>query len=401
MHESGLGSATARRSGTRRLRVGVVLDGFVGRRSAAGVELANGGVGVYAEQLLRALAALDAADLVLIRPGPLDLPIFVDPRFEVVSDPLLRRFPAARWLDLRLAGIADRRALDLLHYPNQLGGAFLPRRIARVMTLHDLTPATMPHFHPWRTVLGYRALLEPALRRADAVIVDSEAVAAELRLRAPAAAERVQPVPLGVDPSFRPGRRTAGFCERLGIPERFVLSVGVLEPRKNHVAAVRALARLHAAGERVALVIAGRTGWRWEDPLADAELEALRPWIAVRRDVAEEDLVELYGRALALVYPSFGEGFGLPVLEAMACGCPVVTSDRSSLPEVGGDAALYASPEDPAAIADRLLRLLRDPALAGALAARGTARAASFTWRRTAEETLAVYERVASRGVSL
>jgi glycosyltransferase involved in cell wall biosynthesis len=398
---SGLETAAAKGPRTRRLRVGVVLDGFVGRRAARGVELANGGVGVYADQLLRGLASLDAADLVLIRPGPLDLPVFRDPRFEVVSDPLLRRFPAARWLDVRLARIAAERALDLLHYPNQFGGAFLPRRVARVMTLHDLTPAEMPRFHPWWTVLGYRLLLAPALRRADAVIVDSEAVAAELQRRDGRIADRVCTVPLGVDSSFAPGRRTAGFCERLAIPERFVLSVGVLEPRKNHVAAVRALARLHAAGERVALVIAGRTGWGWRDPVAAADLEALRPWVLVRRDVPADDLVELYGRARALVYPSFGEGFGLPVLEAMACGCPVVTSDRSALPEVGGNAALYAPPDEPSAIGDRLLEVLRDAALAGDLAARGAERAAGFTWRRTAERTISVYERVASRRLSL
>jgi glycosyltransferase involved in cell wall biosynthesis len=141
-------------------------------------------------------------------------------------------------------------------------------------------------------------------------------------------------------------------------------------------------------------VIAGRTGWGWQDPLAAPGLERLRPWVHVRRDVPAGDLVELYGRALALVYPSFGEGFGLPLLEAMACGCPVVTSDRSALPEVGGDAALYASPEDPAAIAAQLLRVLREPDLAKDLADRGSRRAGSFTWRRTAERTVAVYEEV-------
>ena len=395
MDTTGLDIAIARRPRGRRLRVGVVLDGFVGRRTEGRIELANGGVGVYAGHLIDQIAALDAADLVLIRPGPIDLPLLQDRRFEVASDPLLRRVPAARWLDLRLAAIARERALDLLHYPNQFGGAFLTRRVPRVMTLHDLTPLAFPRFHPWWTVLGYRMLLAPALRRADAVIVDSEAVAAELIGVAPEVADRVHAIPLGVDDSFRPGRRTAGFLERLGLPERFVLTVGVLEPRKNHVAAVRALAHLHAAGERVALVIAGRTGWGFEDPLATPDLESLRPWVQIRRDVPHADLVELYGRALALVYPSFGEGFGLPVLEAMACGCPVITSDRSALPEVGGNAALYASPDDPAAIAGQLLRVIRDPGLASVLGERGSSRAGELTWGRTAERTLAVYEAVA------
>jgi glycosyltransferase involved in cell wall biosynthesis len=114
--------------------------------------------------------------------------------------------------------------------------------------------------------------------------------------------------------------------------------------------------------------------------------------VRVLRDVSEADLAELYARALAMVYPSFGEGFGLPLVEAMASGCPVVASERPSLPEVGGDAALYASPDDPAELADRLLRVLRDPELRETMVARGARRAAELTWRRTAEQTVAVYE---------
>lgn len=380
----------------RRLRVGLVVDGFVGRERDGVVELANGGVGVYIDRLLHELASLDAVDLVLIRPGPLDLGVFHDPRFETVSDPLLRRLRLARWLDLRLAAITRARRLDLLHYPNQLGGAFLDRRIPRVMTLHDLTPLSHPQHHPRATVLGYRWLLGRAAARAARVIVDSNAVATELLRTLPSVQGRVATIPLGVATTFRPTACRTETLARLGVPERFLLAVGVLEPRKNHVAAVRALGLLHDAGEQVGLVIAGRSGWGWTDPVSAAGLERLRPWVRILRDLPQADLVELYGGAAALVYPSLGEGFGLPVLEAMACGCPVVTSDLSALPEVGGDAALYAPPTEPARIAGQLLALLRTPGLRGRLVERGLARARSYSWRETAAQTLAAYREVAA-----
>jgi glycosyltransferase involved in cell wall biosynthesis len=392
---SPLGGARGRaRDG--RLRVGVVVDGLVGRRAGDGTEVANGGVGVYVDRLLRELAARDDLDVVPIRPGPLDLDVLRDPRFQTVSDPLLRRLPWARWLDLRIGAIAERHALDVVHYPNQLGGAFLSSRIPRVLTLHDLTPLSHPQLHPWWTVLGYRVLLRRSVQRADRVLVDSQSVRADL-LRVAPESDRVTPIPLGVDARFRPVAPSADLRQRLDLPERFLLSVGVLEPRKNHAAMVRALARVHAAGERLTLVIVGRAGWRWVDPLEATGLTELRPWVRILRDLPTADLVELYGGARALVYPSFSEGFGLPVLEAMACGCPVITSDRSSLPEVGGDAALYASPDDPAAIAVRILDVLRDAELRSTLVARGLQRASSFTWRRTAEETARVYAEVARR----
>jgi glycosyltransferase involved in cell wall biosynthesis len=386
---------------TRPLRVGIVVDGVVGRRAgdARSDEVANGGVGVYVDRLLRALAERDDVAVVPIRPGPLDLELLRDPRFETVSDPLLRRIPRARWLDVRIAAIARRHALDLVHYPNQLGGAFLSRRIPRVATLHDLTPLSHPQHHPRATVLGYRALLRRSVQRADRVIVDSEAVRADL-LRELPGFDRVTTVPLGVDPRFRPVAPSAELRRRLDLPERFLLSVGVLEPRKNHAAMVRALAALHAAGERVALVIVGRPGWRWVDPLVATGLAELRPWVRILRDLPTTDLVELYGAAAALVYPSFREGFGLPVLEAMACGCPVVASDRPAMPEVAGDAALYASPDAPDEIAARVLEILRDEAIRSSLVARGIDRAARFTWERTADSTVRVYAEVAGRSSS-
>jgi glycosyltransferase involved in cell wall biosynthesis len=155
---------------------------------------------------------------------------------------------------------------------------------------------------------------------------------------------------------------------------------------------------LHGRDERIGLVIAGRDGWGWRDPLTDPAMASLRPWVRVLRNVSDDELAALYRRAAAFVYPSFHEGYGLPVVEAMACGTPVVTSRVSSLPEVAGDAALYADPHDAASFADALLTVLCDTDLRTRLTQSGRRRVRELSWRRTAERTLEVYEAVCAGG---
>src|SRR5262249_24273443 len=144
------------------------------------------------------------------------------------------------------------------------------------------------------------------------------------------------------NPGFGSGVATEDFTQRYQLTRPFILSVGVLEPRKNHIVLFEILRRLRERGEQIDLIIIGREGWRWSSPLARPEFKTLRPWVRVLADIPVADLAEFYNRAAVFVYPSLSEGSGLPVLEAMACGTPVVCSSSSSLPEAGGDAALYA-----------------------------------------------------------
>jgi len=292
----------------------------------------------------------------------------------------------------------QRLDLDLVHYPNQFGGTLLPSRCKRVMTLHDLTPLLFPAFHPWQRVLAFRCLLRPALRRATHVIVDSANTRADLTERGIVPAHKITVVPLGAAPTCGRGVRTDAFRRRYDLPERYILTVGVLEPRKNHGLLVAALRRLHDAGERIGLVIVGRDGWRWTDPLVQAGAPDVRRWVRIYRDVADADLAEFYSRAEVFAYPSLYEGFGLPVLEAMACGTPVVAASTSSLPEVAGEAALLADPSNASDFAAKLLALLRDSALRSRLIAAGLERVRHFSWAQTAERTLAVYRRVCQQG---
>jgi glycosyltransferase involved in cell wall biosynthesis len=257
-----------------------------------------------------------------------------------------------------------------------------------------MTPILYPQFHPTRSVVGYKLLMKRSLRRADHVIVDSQATGQELVQAHLVEPHKLTHIPLGVSTEFRPGIRTAGFQRRFALPDRYILSVGVLEPRKNHGLLYEVIDRLRRDEEEISLVIAGRKGWKWSDPLTDSRFAHLRSSVRIIRDVPDADMAELYGRATAFAYPSFHEGFGLPALEAMACGVPIVVSDRSSLPEVAGEAGLLADPQDPASFASQILRTLREPALRNAMIATGLSLARCFSWDETARRTLAVYNRV-------
>jgi glycosyltransferase involved in cell wall biosynthesis len=377
------------------LRIGIITDGLEERHAGGDVQIANGGVGVYIYNLVKHLQLIDPInEYFLIRCGKGALDIYDGERTHCLFLPPTARptFAITAWPKLR------RLDLDVVHYPNQFGGTFLPSRLKRVVTLHDLTPLLLPMFHPWQRVLGFRLLLRPALRRAHHVIVDSAHTRADLVQRHVVPARKITVVPLGTMQDVACGVRTASFQQRYDIPERYILTVGVLEPRKNHSLLIAALRRLHDAGEQVALVVVGRQGWRWTDPLLQADAARLRPWVRIYRDVPEGDLAEFYGRAEVFAYPSLYEGFGLPVLEAMACGTPVVASRASSLPEVAGAAALLADPTDAAEFTNQLLAVLRSSALRSRLVAAGRERAQQFSWQRTAEQTLAVYQSVCGRG---
>ena len=382
----------------RPLRIGIVTDGLEERCADGQVNVANGGVGVYIYNLVKHLRLVDARnEYVLIRYGEGRLDIYLDGNSRSVILPRSVVARCARAFDVPHLRIATDMRLDVLHYPNQFGGAFLPRRVRRVVTVHDITPLLFPRHHPVTRVLGYRLLLRRSLRAADHVIVDSAHTAVDLVDRRLLPADKVTVIPLAAASMFTPTARTFDFRERYAVPERFILNVGVLEPRKNHALLVDALRRLHEAGEHIDLVIVGREGWRWRDPLAAHAVAHLRPRVHIYRNVPDADLVEFYNRAAVVAYPSLYEGFGLPVIEAMACGTPVVASSASCLPAVAGQAALLADPVDPADFADKLLAVLRDPSLRDRLVALGRRHAQEFSWRRTAAQTLAVYERVCGR----
>ena len=358
----------------RRLTIGIDA-----RAAAAGGE---GGSRVVCE-LLRALAARD------------DPHRYVLYTRDVWDEPLGARFawrafasPDPLW-HVRVAGAAS-RGCDVLLSTN----SYLPAWFARVPVapmVFDMV-AFDPALRPQRrSGVIERATLRPAVARSAALIAISQATADDLVARYPAARGKTVVAPLAAAPALANPAATLPD----GVPESgFILAVGTLEPRKNLPRLVAAYRRLPAAlRDAHPLVVTGRLGWDTGETVAALDSLGSR---AIRTGfVPDEQLALLYRRCALFAYPSLGEGFGLPVLEAMAAGAPVLTSDRSSLPEVGGDAAAYCDPTDEAAIAAALRALLEDPARRAQLAAAGPARAAGFSWDQTARIVLETLERIA------
>ncbi len=361
----------------------------------------------------------------------IDARLWAEPRSGIgrytraLTDHLLRLAPEETWVlyvdrppgptgpgvEVRCLPWPQRLLWSLWHAPRDLRrhpvdvfhgvtGFELPGRgpWALVTTVHDLVPFRFPHLVPARHRWAVRALLGPALRRARRVIAVSEATRAELLARYRLPPARVVVVPEAAATHFAPPApdALARARARYGLARPYVLFVGLLEPKKNLEALLAAVARLRRDGAwgDTELVVVGAPGW---GPAPAARAHALGLDGAVRfvGPAPDADLPALYGGALAFAFPSLWEGFGLPVLEAMAAGAPVVASNRGALPEVTGGAALLVEPA-PDPLAEGLARILADADLRARLREAGLRRAAAFSWERTARETLAVYRGAAA-----
>jgi glycosyltransferase involved in cell wall biosynthesis len=283
--------------------------------------------------------------------------------------------------------------VDVLHLTRPLV-APMPRLSApTVVTVHDVLTLRAPEYFSRVIRANFRALGPRTMRSAAAVLTGSEYSRGEIVELVGVEPSRVHVVPLGIDERFRPAPRPEHLARRFCIDRPYVLCVGTLEPRKNLAGALRAFAALGADRGAFQLVVTGGPGWMSAE--FGSVLDRLREDIVVTGYVDDDDLVALLSSAACFLYPSFLEGFGLPPLEAMACGAPVVSSSGGSLAEVCGDAALLVDPHDEEALAEALRRALTDDGLAADLRRRGPARAAEFTWRRCALGTARVYRDVA------
>ena len=304
-----------------------------------------------------------------------------------------RSYEVARWQQQRIftRGVRE-RAITLYHDPN-----FIPFSFDGpvVITVHDLSLLKYPETHPQDRLRAIGRLLPKAVECADAVIVVSDFVRREVIATLDVNPGKVFTVPNGVGHEFQPLSRTETepVLRRYGLTHQgYILTVGTLEPRKNLIRLVRAYRLLPAALQHhYPLVVAGMKGWHYES--IEQALAGLVKSGQVRLPgyLPASDLPAMYAGAAVMVYPSLYEGFGLPPLEAMASGVPVVTSNRSSLPEVVADAGILVEPEDEAAIAESIRTLLDDEHEAHKLIQRGLKRARQFTWERCAQETVAVY----------
>jgi glycosyltransferase involved in cell wall biosynthesis len=285
------------------------------------------------------------------------------------------------------------RGAEVVHSPLMLVPAH--GEVPLIVTVHDMTGWLHREHHTRRSVWLARLALRQALRRRARFIANSAATADDLRRIGSVPANRIFVTPLAADERFRPVTDPA-VQARYRIQGPYVLYVGTLEPRKNLDALIHAFAALRRRD--VSLVIAGARGWLYHHLYTTVRSLGVAARVVFAGFVPDEDLPALMTSAEVFVYPSVYEGFGLPVLEAMQCGTPVITTDSSSLPEVAGDAALLVSPHDVAGLATAMARVLAEPSLRDDMRARGFDQAARFTWRRTAQLTNDAYRLARSDG---
>lgn len=365
------------------------------------------GIATYTLELIRELAHLDRENeyLLLFEHRHLADRTSEQTGFNAAPNMQAKHFPhgvfsvRSQWL---LKSFLEEHEARLYHAPNFMIPllAFPRRRAGRVRcvtTVHDVIPLALPDHAPRsrksRLFPLYRALMREAGLRSDYILTVSEFSRQDVirHLRIPAdRADRVVCVPNGVNRDYRP----AGHPRAPGPP--LVLYVGRFDPYKNLVTLVEAFAAVHRERPEARLLVVGPPDPRYPEPRNRARALGVDGAIRWNGYLDAAALRKAYQEADVLAVPSRYEGFGLPVLEAMACGTPVVCSRAASLPEVAGDAALLVEPGDARGLADAILRVLSDPLLAETLRHRGLARAHEFTWKRTAQETLDVYRRAAA-----
>ena len=354
-----------------------------------------GGIGTYVRRLLPALATADA---------PVDLSVF-HARFEgglpkelqglrriEIPRTIRTLYPLWNWLG-RPPLPAELHSAEVIHAPSPVAIPPVSGRQRLVVTVHDLAFRRYPKAYPaaWRFL--HAAGFGRALRKADAVIAVSGSTASDLASVGRLDPNRIHVVPLGG--SLDVGTAdVAPVLDRLRIPRPYILFVGTFEPRKNVVRLIRAYRRI-AAKVPHALVLAGPAGWGSKPIHREIAVQGSGR-VEVTGHLPEADLDALYRGADAFVYPSLYEGFGLPVLDAMSRGVPVITSTTSSLPELTGGAAVHVPPTYTLELADALEHLLTDESERARLAEAGRTRAREYSWERTAASTLEVYEKVAS-----
>jgi glycosyltransferase involved in cell wall biosynthesis len=379
----------------RTLTVGVDARSLVGQPT---------GVGRYVKNLVRAMAAADAAPTLRLylpaEPGP-------DLRAEGIQRAVLRMPPGPLdnvfiWNHVRLPLHLLRRRVDLLHGTFYTLPALCP--CPAVVTIHDITFDLHPEWYAPRARLAFSGFAASSARKARHVLTVSECSRRDILRAYSLPADRVTAVPLAPDPEFRsvedPGELArVRAAHELG--EEYLLHVGSITPRRNLPRLLEAFASVRSRAPHLTLALAGRV----EPPSlpleGEIEKRGLRGAVRLLGYVSPADLPALYSGAAAVVYPSLYEGFGLPVLEAMACGAPVLASATSCFPEVAGDAALLVDPLDAEAMSAGIWSLLSDMPLRSTLVQRGRARAATFSWERAARETLAVYRRSATAAASV
>jgi glycosyltransferase involved in cell wall biosynthesis len=320
---------------------------------------------------------------------PVEIPL-APGNWSLHLDARYARMPYVLWFQNRLPQILADDAIDVFWGQNHMLPLRLRRSCFRLLTVHDLTAVLFPHMMSNLGRVSSRLFYRAAARAADCVLADSQATARLARMCLGVDERRTRVVYLGCENGFGPVRVTQARTmvhERFGLPSTYLLTVGSIEPRKAHLTL---LAALEAVPGVPVLAVVGNLGWHCRSIVAAIRRHEQSGRVRFLGPVSDADLAALYSAAKLLIYPSFYEGFGLPILEAMTCGCPALCRWSSSMPEVGGRAAAYFRGPGHGELASEIRRLLRDDAALTAMAEAGSLRARGFSFKRAADQVVGV-----------
>lgn len=353
------------------------------------------GIPTYVFNTLKALSVLDSENEYFLYtnfPIPFELALGENFRTIIVSKP----YPKWQlWYQLNLPFRLRRDGVDVYHDTLYLLPLLFPRKIPGIVTVYDLSGLVMRKFHNARVLLT-SVWIPSSLKRARKIIAISEFTKNEILRLFPFAEGKIEVVLCGVSKNFTPASESqiADVRRKYHLPERFIMFVGTLEPRKNLENLLKAFSIVHKEIPHKLLIVGGK-GWKYSNIFQKLEELKIAERVVFTGYVPLDDLPAMFSAAEIFVYPSLYEGFGLPILEAMATGCPVITSNVSSMPEVAGDSALFVDPLNVDDIAEKIKILSQNNELKQELSRKGIERAKLFSWEKAAKSMLEIFNKVA------
>jgi len=365
------------------LRIGMDVSGF---------RIGLAGVARYVQNMLANMIAIaPEMEFILYSAWPVEISL-PKGKWRLRADSGLRGISVSFWIQHYLPKWLAEDKIDVFWGQNHLLPVRLKRQCSRLLTVHDITGLVCPSTMPLRSRISARLVLRQAVQAADCVVADSKATAYLVRSCLGVEYDRVKLVYPGLGKVFGPvpsDEATPRFLKQFCLSPGYLLTVGTIEPRKDHLTLLRALKFVPDAPQ---LVIVGSLGWKYRPILKQIRAMERRGRIRYLGRVEDSDLPALYSASKLMVYPSLYEGFGLPVLEAMACGCPVLCSWSSSLPEVGGNAARYFRAHDAQDLVHKLRWLLTNDAVLKQMSVEGWQQAKKFSFRKAAAQLLSLID---------
>lgn len=355
------------------------------------LDLQYAGIHVYLRGLLNALTHTDRKnEYILVRPK-------AGGEFENVNEivvPVLPLLPGHRRIRefTSIPRRLIREGVDVVLEPAHFGPFCLPKGIKRITIIHDLTPVRFPEFHPALSSQVQKMTLPHILRKADCILANSGYTKRDIEKCYPSCIGKTHVVFPGKESIFQPAR-DAAVLEKYKIRQPFLLSVGTIEPRKNLLTLLKSYESFRRQSEQpLQWVLVGKKGWKNESFFQALEVSPFRGDIILTGYTERLELPVLYSMARIFIYPSLYEGFGLPVLEAMSCGAPVLISNSSSLPEVGGDAACYFDPTSEEELTKQLIELCFDESKLLKMSELSLIQASKFNWEESAERLINIFQ---------